>query len=106
MKKKPLVKNAANKKQVQSAADKEKRGRKQELEDLHWLLSDPRGRRLLWRYLSLCGVFQLSFTGNSSTFFNEGRRDIGLHILADVTEARPEAYLEMVNEANKEKDND
>jgi hypothetical protein len=45
------------------------------------LLNNPDGKRVLWDILSMCGVFQLSFTGNSRTYFNEGKRQIGLYIM-------------------------
>jgi len=99
----PLVKNAADAEQVKEAGVKEKFGRKQELNDVYNILAIPSGRRWVWRVLSDCGVFKSSFTGNSTTFFNEGRRDIGLRILADVMEANPDAYVQMAKEAQGEK---
>lgn len=99
----PLVKNAADAEQVKEAGIKEKFGRKQELNDVYNILAIPSGRRWVWRVLSDCGVFKSSFTGNSTTFFNEGRRDIGLRILADVMEANPDAYVQMAKEAQGEK---
>lgn len=96
---KPVVKNAADKNQVKEAEGKVKRTRERELNDVRMVLSTLQGRRFVWRYLSECGVFRTSFTGNSQTFFNEGERNIGLKILADVNEAAPEAYLTMMNES-------
>ena len=38
--------------------------------------------RLVFKYLmEYCDVFNLTMTGNSWTFFNEGKRDVGLHLL-------------------------
>ncbi len=99
----PLVRNAADAEQVKEAGVKEKFGRKQELNDVYNILAIPSGRRWVWRVLSDCGVFKSSFTGNSTTFFNEGRRDIGLRILADVMEANPDAYVQMAKGAQGEK---
>lgn len=95
------VKNAADQKQVKNASLSAKRIRENELSDVLWILSDIRGRRFLWRLLGMCGVFKLSFTGNSQTFFNEGQRDIGLKVTADIMETRPEAYVEMMVEDKK-----
>ena len=47
--------------------------RERELADIAWLLSDRRGRRFMWRVFSNAGIFRTSFTGNSETFFNEGK---------------------------------
>jgi len=47
----------------------------------HNLKKDPNGRIVLWDILDFAGVFRPTFTGNSRTYFNEGRRDMGLYIL-------------------------
>lgn len=69
-----------------------------EKNDLVWLMSQARGRRFIWRLLSKAGVFQSSFTGNSATFFNEGRRDVGLWALASITAHCPEDFVKMLTE--------
>lgn len=102
MNERALVKNAADPEQVKQAAQKEKTGRARDLNDLRAVLAMREGRRYTWRQLSDCGVFRSSFTGNSTTFFNEGRRDVGLRLLADVMEAQPEAFLLMQQEAKHE----
>lgn len=102
MSERALVKNAADAEQVKQAAQKEKTGRARDLNDLCVVLATREGRRHTWRQLSDCGVFRSSFTGNSTTFFNEGRRDVGLRLLADVMEARPDAFLLMQQEAKHE----
>jgi len=101
-----VARNIADESQVKEGSQKAKRLRERELSDIRFILETEMGRRFVWRYLSLAGVFQTSFTGNSTTFFNEGRRDIGLKLLADVSEAKPEAYLQMAHEAKKGDEND
>lgn len=32
--------------------------RQQEIADFRWLMSDPRGRRFMWRLMGHCKVFQ------------------------------------------------
>ncbi len=98
-----FVGNAADPKQVREAAEKEKFGRDLELDDIRWILSDARGRRQYWRILEFCGMNKTSFTGNSTTFFNEGMRNVGLKLQADMMDARPEAFIQMINEAKAEK---
>ncbi len=70
----------------------------EKMRDVREVLSKPSGRRLFWGYLSECGIFKSSFTGNNTTFFNEGKREIGLQLLNDLTEAVPEAFLLMQRE--------
>jgi len=69
------------------------------VDDIKWLLSSPRGRRIVWWLLSITGVFRTSFNASgSTTFFNEGGRNIGLQLLAKVQEHCMERYVEMLNE--------
>jgi hypothetical protein len=96
---KPFVKNAADESQVKGAEGKGKRKREQELEDIRSVLATRQGRRFFWRTLIMCHVFETSFTGNSQTFFNEGERNIGLKLFADLNESDPEAYLKMLRES-------
>lgn len=79
-------------------AQDDARKRRQEVEDFKWLMAHKQGRRLMWRLLSMSGVFRTSMTGNSSTFFNEGRRDIGLQFMAEVNDHCLEAYVLMLKE--------
>jgi len=72
--------------------------------DLRKILSWPEGRRFIWRYLEICGVFTLSFTGNSQTFFNEGQRNIGLKLLAEIMDVAPDALLQMMKDSKGEMD--
>ena len=93
------VPNVADESQVKEAGKRAKSARESELDDFAWLMGDVRGRRFVWRYLSECGVFKTSFTGNSTTFFNEGARNMGLKLMADINDACPELYQVMVSEA-------
>ena len=78
---------------------KAERRARQEAEDLRWLLSGPRGRRIVYRQLETAGVFRLSFNTNAMAMaFNEGQRNAGLQTLAQVMAALPEAYALMVKE--------
>ena len=54
--------------------------RKQAETDLEWVLSDPRGRRVLQGVIEDCGVNRLSFVAGDplATAFNEGRRSVGI----------------------------
>lgn len=75
-----------------------KRVRNSELEDMRALVKSPAGRRAMWRIMSRCGIYQRSFTGNSETFFREGRRDVGLFILEELEAASPEVIYQMQRE--------
>jgi hypothetical protein len=69
-----------------------------QIEDFKWLMSDKRGRRFVWRLLEMTGVYRTSFTGNSTTFFNEGQRNIGLMVVNEVHAHCPELYETLIKE--------
>jgi hypothetical protein len=99
-----LVNNAADPRQVKKGRRAEKVRRIKEDEDLAWLLGDRRGRRIYWRIMSNCRVFNQSRDerGNDYTNFNEGKRSIGLKLLADLTRVKPEAYTLIIKEAKED----
>ena len=72
--------------------------RRQEVEDLKWLMGHKQGRRFVWRLLEKAGVYRTSFTGNSETFFREGMRNIGLFVLSEIMEITAEQFALMLKE--------
>jgi hypothetical protein len=96
----------ADPKQVKEKGEKAKSRIQRDIDDMATILSDVRGRRFLWRYLQECGVFKTSFNNSGSvTAFNEGMRNIGLKLLAEIMEADSEAYTLMATESKKENQN-
>lgn len=71
------------------------------LADLKTVLATGPGSRVLWRIMDECRVFTSCMTGNSWTFHNEGRRDVGLFIFSSILEADDLAYARMAK-ANKD----
>lgn len=83
----------------QEQAELEQRlAREREINDLKGVMANANGRRFLWRLLEKTGLYKSSMTGNSQTFFLEGQRNIGLYLLAQVTEHCLEEYVLMLNE--------
>ena len=98
--------NASDSKQVEKGAKSEKTKRQFEVDQVKFILSTQQGRAYIWRHMSAAGIFESCFTGNSATFFNEGRREVGLKMLAEVNEASPDSYVQMMKEAKGEDSND
>lgn len=72
--------------------------------DLKWLMSSPRGRRFMRWLLGFCGVRRLSFNNSGSvTAFNEGQRNVGLALEANLLEHCHGSYLTMLEEQQKAK---
>jgi hypothetical protein len=62
-------------------------------------MSSKRGRRIVWRLMERAGVFRSTFTSNSmQSAFNEGMRNYGVVVLAQVHELTPEQYPLMLKE--------
>ena len=92
--------NAADEEQLKEQKDQEKIRSRRERLNWKWLLDSETGRRIAWDLLSECGIFETSFTGHSNTtFFNEGRRQIGLSVVKKIKEARPAALTEMMEQS-------
>lgn len=83
-----------------AAADALKDLTRQQLDDdFKWLMDDQRGRRIVWRQLSAAGVFTSSFNPDAMQMaFNEGRRNGGLELLAQIHALCPDHYTTMMKE--------
>ncbi|MGA2403037.1 MAG: hypothetical protein ABSG91_15250 [Syntrophobacteraceae bacterium] len=98
--------NAADPEQVKGRKDRQKIREHQTRAALQKLMADPEGRMWMWDLLSLCGVYHSSFSREGLLMaFAEGRRDIGLHLVAQIHKLAPELYVRMTTENQaKEKD--
>lgn len=76
-----------------------------EVKDLQWVMSDKRGRRFIWSLLGMTGVFRISYTGNSETFFREGMRNVGVMLLDQLKTHCDELYIAMERERKHGKRN-
>lgn len=91
--------DAGEETQVKQKKTKAQLNRERELEALRNILSTYDGRAFLWRLLEECGIYTSSFTGNSTTFFNEGKRHVGLWTLNEIMDVNPNSYQQMRVEA-------
>jgi hypothetical protein len=97
----PLDPATLDKSRAQGAA-RDKLAAHTEAEDVKWLMSSKRGRRIQWNAITRAGVFRLSFNTNSMTMaFAEGARNEGLRALALIHTVCPEMYPLMLKEANE-----
>lgn len=99
----PVLMNAADPAQIEDSQREEKSESEQLQEDLRSVVDTRAGRRVLWRYMSIAGIYRSSFADKSeTTAFNEGRRIIGLTIMGDITNAKPDVLIQMMLEAKAE----
>jgi hypothetical protein len=61
----------------------------------------PGMRDLLWHVLSMCNVWGGTFTGNSQTFYLEGKRQVGIELLQLIEEVDPTLFPRMMLEKQK-----
>jgi hypothetical protein len=88
--------------QVDDRREKLRRQSRQEAEDFKALMQQPMFRAFAWRLLGEAQVFQPIMTGNSYTFLNEGKRQIGLWVLEQINRLCPDLYVTMTKEARKD----
>ncbi|BEU88679.1 hypothetical protein TAMA11512_21430 [Selenomonas sp. TAMA-11512] len=89
-------------KEQEALNELERQRRERVVNDLKLLLEHPVFRRYVWRVLSFCKVMDKSMDANSMIMaFREGQRDIGIRIMQDIMEAKPEAYELMRAEHTK-----
>ncbi|QRO96137.1 hypothetical protein I6J47_06835 [Acinetobacter pittii] len=84
--------------ELDKKADENKRKRDQELNDLRAILATEQGKRFLMRLLNRANLLQPTYGvgANTSDFaFFEGRREFGLYILGEITQANTDAWLDM-----------
>lgn len=98
-----MAQNVADPEQVKEAERRERRSIDRESRDFRAIMETQPGRRFIARLLDYCGFQRSSFTGNSATFFNEGKREVALKLWADINRICPDLYMQMLDDA-KEKE--
>lgn len=85
-----------------SVKEKEKRAKviaERRLNGLKQIMQSPDGRAWLWDFLSKCGLFAVNFSGHANRdAFDNGMRNAGMPVFADVQRHCMNEYLLMVKE--------
>lgn len=91
--------NAGDEAVVRQQRGEGRRGRLKRDNALRYLLADIRGRHFLWELLEQTGINTCSFHGDPLwAAFNEGSRNVGLTLQADIMALDPDSYLTMIQE--------
>ena len=82
-------------------AEREERRVMERAADLRYVMDNAAGRRVIHRLLTDAGVFRSSFSADNphETSFNEGARNLGLKVLAEIMNVASTQYLQMLEEA-------
>lgn len=90
--------NASDPRHVKGRKDQEKRETLHSAEAFDFVMGDRRGRHFVWLLLGDTGLFRDSFTGNSHTFYNEGKRSVGLKLQSDLEKRSSKNFIAMWQE--------
>ena len=93
-KKAPYV--ASDEQTVEERQVEQELQRKQELHDIKALLDLPAGVRFFRRMVVDSKMFSTTFTGNSQSYFLEGRRSLALQYFGDIAEADSNKIAELI----------
>lgn len=92
---------------MDAESQKEARSLKREqfASDFRWLMNDPRGRRLVSKFLSDTRMFATTYNPLSKQpelemAFAEGQKNLGYRAMADIGAICPEQYFLMMKENN------
>lgn len=89
------------KRKPESQEQRAKRKRDRDINDLRVIIATVEGRRFLWRLLSEGKIFVDGYVHGDKgygTTYSAGRRSVGLWSLAEIMEAKPEAFMQMQRE--------
>jgi len=90
--------------QIAALAEQQaKERRKDELHDIGVMLDSQAGRRVMRRILERTGPLRQTFDADSErvSSLRAGERNVGLWLLAELTEARPESIGGLIAEVQK-----
>jgi len=94
--------NAADRKSVRQQEKAARLAERERQEVITSIMSTPAGRAWLWDTLAGCHIFVTTFIPDSNaSAFQEGRRSIGLSLLADIMAACPDYYIQAMRESNE-----
>lgn len=95
--------SASDRKSVREAEKRARIADRLRGEVLTSVMSTMAGRQWMWDVLTSCSIFSSTFALGSPDLgaFNEGRRAVGLQILADIMIYCPDSYLQAQRENNE-----
>ena len=97
-----LVRNAADKKQIEKAGKQQRLERQRELDYVRAVVATPAGRAFMWNLLAYCRTFSSVFDPEATSMaFKTGRQDVGHFVMAEISEADPDKFLLMMQESQQ-----
>jgi hypothetical protein len=94
-----FTENAGDPEDVKGAGAQARRIERRRLGYYATVLATEAGRAVMWDLLCQAGLFESSFSQSSLIYFNEGRRNVGLKLRADLELADESLVEQMEREA-------
>ena len=94
--------NASDEAQVNERREGEKLGQIAFEESFKKVMQTPDGRRVFRHLLGYTGIRGLSYTGSAQTYFNEGKRAVGIFLEGIMEDLTPNEFLELFREGIEE----
>lgn len=81
-------------------AEAQRLARAREVDDFKWLMGHKQGRRIMWRLLSMTGLFRNPhIPGTEDVLFRCGEQNIGQKLLTEIHVVCPDHYPTMTKES-------
>lgn len=90
--------NAADEKKLKSARTKGQLENEEAIDDLKRIIRTPEGFRFFKKFFREGKLADISMTGNSWTFFNEGHRNFAKMVFSELSEADPKRAAQIFSE--------
>lgn len=81
----------------------DKQDTKQLYSDIKQVFGTKQGRRILYWILSICEIYSDNFIGDSSTYYFQGKRAVGLELLELILIVDKEIYIQLLRETDYER---
>lgn len=93
------TRDVSDEKQVKKASEKDARENMKKDNSVRYVLATKEGRKFYWDLMCDCGIFVISAHASGSwTYYNEGKRSVGLKLLSNLNDLDPTVYATMVTE--------
>lgn len=99
----PLVRDSSDPDEVRRARSLADRLLEGEDADLRAVLGDPTMRRVLWRVLERCGVFEAQWAPDARVHYMQGARSIGIWLVEQFDRVSPDGFARMYRESAERK---
>lgn len=98
-KEEPSLSPEDDQEEAEARAEATRLARAREMDDFKWLMGHKQGRRIMWRMLSITGVFRNPhIPGTDDVLFRCGMQNIGQQLMDEIHTICPEHYTTMTKE--------